>query len=114
MDSHLCSKHYNKDVRYINKLVQLLYDDLQEHCGGLLHITIDDGNLDDEDIQWCIEYCNKNENSDREDKYLCLEIATRMLRLTMEQRKLVYYMNGRFSCEGDCGECVIERGEEDV
>ena len=105
-------KYENDMVIYVNKLVELLYEDLKECCGGMLHIVLDDGNLDDDDIQWCIGNCNKPENENKIDKYICLEIAHKMLKMTMEQRRLVYYKNGRFECCIDCQECVIEHEEE--
>lgn len=108
-----CSKHYNDNVAYVNKLVRLLYDDLGEGCGGLLHIVLDDGNIEDNHIQWCIENANKEENQNRVDRYLSLEIAHKMLGLTIEQRKLVYYMDMCFECDGHCFNCVIENEEDD-
>lgn len=112
MNVEVC-KYYNEKVAYINKLVRLLYDDLGECCGGLLHIVLDDGNLEDHNIQWCIEYVNKPENADREDRLICLEIATKMLDLSIEERALIYHMGMGFECEIiDCSNCVIEKGEE--
>lgn len=111
MKAEIC-KYYNDKVAYINKLVRLLYDDLGECCGGLLHIVLDDGNLKDHNIQYCIEYANEPENANRADRLICLEIATKMLDLSMEERALIYHMDMGFECEMDCPNCVIERGEE--
>ena len=105
-------KYENDMVIYVNKLVELLYEDLKECCGGMLHIVLDDGNLDDDDIQWCIENCNKPENENKIDKYLCLEIAHKMLQMTMKQRRLIYYTSLSFECDLDCNQCVIKQGEE--
>lgn len=58
-------KHKTAMTVYVSKLVELLYEDLKECCGGMLHIVLDDGNLDDDDIQWCIDYCNEPENENR-------------------------------------------------
>lgn len=100
-------KFYNKKVEYVNKLVELLYEDLQESCGGMLHIVLDDGNMDDDDIQWCIDNCNNEKNKERHDKFLCLEIAHKMLKMDKYERNLVYYMDFGFNCGEDCNECVI-------
>jgi hypothetical protein len=108
----MCYKHNSKNVEYVSKLVTLLYDDLDECCGGMLHIILDDGNLEDEHILWCIEYCNRDENKDRIDKYLCLEIAHKMLQMNEFERRLVYYGDLGFECEFDCDNCVIEHEEE--
>lgn len=106
-------KYWSAEVAEICKLVETLYDDMGEGCGGMLHIVLDDGNLDDNDIWWCIEYCNREENADRHDKDICLEIAHRMLDLGREERLLIYYQwDGEF-CDGDCAECVIEREDDE-
>ena len=90
-----------------------LYEDMGEGAGGMLHIVLDDGNLDDDDLQWCIEYCNREENTDRHDKKICLEIAHRMLGLNREERLLIYYQwDGEF-CGGNCEQCVIEREDDE-
>jgi hypothetical protein len=102
-----CFEHYNEKVAYVGKLIQLLYDDLEQSAGGLLHIVLDDGNVEDEHIKWCIDYCNREENANRVDKYLCLEIAHKMLELDMNQRRLIYY-GTRIECDGDCSHCKVE------
>lgn len=108
----LC-KYYSDNVDYVSKLVKLLYHDLGESCGGLLHIVLDDGNLEDDHIRWCIDCCDKEKNKNRNDKFLCLEIANKMLKMNEYERKLVYYGNGYiFYCNGSCNECVIENDEE--
>lgn len=110
---HELCKHNSDEVDYVLKLAALLYEDLGECCGGMLHIVLDDGNLDDDDIQWCIDRCNHEENKDRDDKYLCLEIAHKMLRMDEYERRLVYYGDGRnFYCDGECENCVIENDED--
>lgn len=110
---HELCKHNSDEVDYVLKLATLLYEDLCENCGGMLHIVLDDGNLDDDDIEWCIGNCNKDENKDRNDKYLCLEIAHKMLKMNEYERRLVYYGDGiNFYCDRECKNCVIENDEE--
>ena len=105
--------YWIKEVEEVCKLVKTLYDDMGEGCGGMLHIVLDDGNIDDDDLQWCIEYCNREENADRHDKSICLEIAHRMLNLSKEQRMLIYYQwDGEF-CSDNCDECVITSEEDE-
>lgn len=106
-------KYWNEEIREICKLVEILYEDIGEGAGGMLHIVLDDGNIDDDDILWCIEYCNREENADRHDKDICLEIARRMLKLSREERLLVYYQWYKEFCDGDCVECVIEREDDE-
>ena len=104
--------YWSEEVKEICKLVKTLYDDMGESCGGMLHIVLDDGNIEDWNLQWCIEYCNREENANRHDKNICLEIAHKMLNLSKEQRQLVYYQwDGEF-CSDNCDECVIT-GEDD-
>jgi hypothetical protein len=105
-------KHESIITVYVSKLVELLYEDLKECCGGLLHIVLDDGNLEDDNLQWCIDNCNKPENENRIDKYLCLEIAHKMLQMDEYQRRLIYYGSCNFECDNDCKDCVIEHEEE--
>jgi hypothetical protein len=105
-------KYWSKEIIEVCALVRVLYDDMGDGAGGMLHIVLDDGNIDDDDIQWCIEYCNREENADRHDKETCLEVAHRMLNLSIEERMLVYYQwDGEF-CDGNCVECVIEQEDE--
>ena len=105
--------YWTKEVEEVCKLVKTLYEDMGERAGGMLHIVLDDCNIDDDDLQWCIEYCNREENADRHDKSICLEIAHRMLNLSKEQRLLIYYQwDGEF-CSDNCDECVITREEDE-
>lgn len=83
-------KYHKNEIDEVLKLVKYLYEDLGECCGGLLHIVLDDGNLDDDDIQWCLNHCNKEDNKDRKDKSVCIEIAQRMLNMTEFERRLIY------------------------
>ena len=105
-------KYNSKMVEYVGKLVKLLYEDLGECCGGLLHIVVDDGNLEDEHIQFCIDECNKEENLNRSDRYICLEIAHKMLKMNEHERRLVYYNDIGFHCGKECENCAIEHEEE--
>lgn len=105
--------YWTKEVGEVCKLVKTLYEDMGEGAGGMLHIVLDDGNLEDDHIQWCIEYCNREENADKHDKEICLEIAHRMLGISMEQRKLVYYQWNDIFCSENCGCCVITREDDE-
>lgn len=104
-------RYWSEDVERVNLLVDILYNDLGEGSGGLLHIVLDDGNLEDHHILWCKEECNKRENWDRHDRLLCKRIANEMLGLTMKQRNLVYYNDMGFKCDRNCEECPIYQEE---
>ena len=104
--------YWAEDVARVNLLIEILYNDLQESAGGLLHIVLDDGNLDDEDIRWCLDWCDREENKHRPDRLLCKRIANELLGLTMEQRRLVYYGEVGLKCKRDCDECPICQEED--
>ncbi len=56
------------------------------HCdasGGDAHIVIDDWNLDDGNIRWCIEHADHEDDETREAALACLHM---LLRLTVEER----------------------------
>ena len=105
--------YWTKEVKRVCILVKVLYEELGESTGGLLHIVLDDGNLEDKHIQWCIEYCNREENANRIDKDICLEIAHRMLGLNYIERILVYYQWDAMFCGDDCTKCVITREDDE-
>lgn len=54
--------------------------------GGVLHIVLDNGNLKNINIEWCIEEIEKLE----EDKELFLKCATNLLKMTQTQRLKLY------------------------
>lgn len=66
-------------------------------CGGALHIVLDDDNVEDDSIQWCIdnainkdfENYHKNAKSDNdieEDKLIFLECANNLLKMPLRRR----------------------------
>lgn len=83
-------KYFIKRVNTIRDLIACLYDLDDGNCctGGLLHIVADDGNLEDHHIQFCLDECIKH--SEREEAGLGKLICEELLKLSMEQRRLVY------------------------
>jgi hypothetical protein len=65
----------------VKPLVYLLYDLPQHGCGGCLHITLEDGNLEDSSVQFCADYAQER------GCFLCGVVATAMLQMTMTQRR---------------------------
>ena len=104
-------RYWSEDIEKINLLVEILYGDLRECCGGLLHIVLDDGNLEDDHILWCISECDKRENWDRQDRLLCKRIANEMLGLTLEQRRLWYQQSCGMKCDRNCDDCPVVTGD---
>lgn len=105
-------KYYIKRIQTIKDLISCLYrlDDGNCCTGGLLHIVTDDGNLEDSHIQWCLERCEVE--TEREEAGLGKLICNELLKLTMEQRRLVYEPDWRVEdyCSGTdyCDECPIQ------
>ena len=71
----------------IQNLIDAIYD--QHPSGGPLHIVLDDGNIDDDSINWCLN--NTIENCDDiVMKVLCTTCAELLLNIPQEERiKLV-------------------------
>ena len=65
----------------------ILYCLSQEgQCG--LHIAIEDGNLDDDDIKWCLN--NLEENCNKEDIDIANKISTYLLNLEDDTRYEIF------------------------
>lgn len=56
-------------------------------AGGGLHIVLDDCNVEDEDIQWCIDNIDEFANSEYE-KDLSMKIATGLLQISSENERI--------------------------
>lgn len=81
-------KYYTKHLDTIREYISCLYK-LEDCCtGGLLHIVTDDGNLENNDIKWCLDECRNHPECEESEigKLICNEL----LKLSMEQRRLVY------------------------
>jgi hypothetical protein len=48
--------------------------------GGSLHIVLDDGNVDDSSVKWCIEYAKEREDA------AGVELGEMLLRMSRTQR----------------------------
>lgn len=73
------------------ELARQIYRMPEGRCGGPLHIVLDDGNIETEHIQWCVDYINSDEcDASAEMKELCLKCADALLRLPARKRCKVY------------------------
>ena len=54
-------------INTINKLIKILYEDLDNPAGGPLHIITDDGNYRDHDLDFCEKQCYENSNGDYDE-----------------------------------------------
>jgi hypothetical protein len=68
-----------KQMREIVNLIDEFYEDW--FTGGALHIVLDDWNLEDEDITWCLQ----NSDPDLQDDRVKL-ITGKLLQLTLAER----------------------------
>lgn len=83
-------KYITSDTIIVYEMIEILYDVLEEHNGGLAHIVAADNNLDDESLKFVIEECNKEENKDRHDVFVCKVLCEALLRLNLHQRYFIY------------------------
>lgn len=108
-------KYYNKHLETIKAYISCLYELDDGNCcsGGLLHIVTDDGNLEDVHINWCLEECNKH--PEREESEIGKLICKELLKLPMEQRRLVYMPDWLMFavCDKDCDNCPVHNGDID-
>jgi hypothetical protein len=82
-------KKATTDYKRIGKLANLIAEYYKKEgngCGGNCHLVLDDSNLEDSDIQFCIGYCAHANDNDG------LAIMREMLSLNPEERQKVYDM----------------------
>jgi len=70
---------FTKQMRTLANLIDDFYEDWP--VGGALHNVLDDWNLGDKDIRWCLE----NIREDRKDPRV-QQIADQLLKLPMAER----------------------------
>ena len=68
-------KTYSRTTAEIVELVEAYYAKPGNLAGGNLHIVLDDGNVEDENIEWCRERCL--EAGDSDGLLLCTLLAER-------------------------------------
>lgn len=69
----------------IRELIGIIYDKYSV-VGGELHIVLDDGNIENVNIQWCLENAIAK-ISDEEEKKVYEECAKLLLKLSYSSRK---------------------------
>ena len=73
-------------VPEVAPLVRAIY--ARSMVGCCLHIVLDDGNVDDGDVRFCIERAKKKGHAD------CEELAAKILLMSKTQRKKLHWMRG--------------------
>jgi len=77
----------NKHFEKIKGLWKAIYE--IHSAGGALHIVLDDGNMEDDYIVWCV--CNPiNKIKNEEERKLYFELALLLLTLTEAERYEIY------------------------
>ena len=104
-------KHYKPHLETIRELISCLYNLDGCACGGLAHIVTDDNNIDDDDLQWVLEYCDREENKDRTERGLVKLICEELLKLSMPERVLLFSSYYSLAiCDKNCDTCPINKG----
>lgn len=86
------NRYYHPKFKLAAELIGVLYDLPECSSGGLCHIVTDDDNIDDDDLDWVYEYCNRAENIDRIDRELSQTICTILRQMTFTQRAVLFEM----------------------
>lgn len=72
--------------KLFNELVLELYSIPDCEVGGPLHIVLDDNNIRDNDILWCIEECFKNDRWEDDVRALTCKIGGFLLITPWDKR----------------------------
>ena len=100
-------KYYNPAMDDLKYLCDLFYAMPDCQAGGFLHIMLDDDNIDDDSILYCLKECYTNPN--HPSSILGAVICMKYLGMTMEERWIFdWYKNGNnLECPGECSNCDI-------
>ena len=63
MEKYISYKSLEQFKPFLKTLIKYYYNNLDNGCGGYLHIVLDDGNIEHSNISWCKEECEKNNDS---------------------------------------------------
>lgn len=108
-------KYYSPKLKAILSMIHALYEIDGCCCGGICHIVTDDDNYDDDDLDFVINECHKEENKDRLELELAEAICIAMKKLSMPERALLFsgfYGNCLCDSNHECKNCCIEKGEK--
>ena len=72
----------NSKVKRLIQLIKDVYDQPNGGCGGGLHIVVEDWNIEDHNIQWCL---------DQEITAIERECGNELLNATIEERNSALY-----------------------
>ncbi len=81
-----------RDRPTVPEVLPLLREIYTRHCAGCcLHIVTDDGNVEQDHIDYCVGYARERGHED------CLRAATMLAQMTITQRMKVYKSYAKFA-----------------
>lgn len=84
-------EYWHPKFYLVKELISLLYDLDGCGAGGCCHIVTDDNNIYDSDLDFVIEYCDREENKNCIDKELSKTICTILKEMTFKQRSVLFW-----------------------
>lgn len=84
-------EYWHPKFYLVKELIHLLYQLDECSTGGCCHIVTDDNNIYDRDLDWVIEYCNREETKDRIDRELSKTICIILKEMTFQQRAVLFW-----------------------
>ena len=106
-------KYYKPYMDILKQYCELLYTLDGCECGGVLHILLDDDNLEDDHIYYCLKECVLH--SELPESNLGMLICNEYLKMTKEERIIFdWYWNGSKleNCCNDCEKCMYLINED--
>lgn len=110
-------KYYNEHMETVLEYISCLYN-LKDCCsGGLFHIMLDDDNIDDDDIIYCLKECLKH--PEKEESKIGILICEEYLKMDMHERRCINWVRwcNNFSCiknNKNCEQCEIHNLSLDI
>lgn len=103
-------KYYNPHMLKIREYCSALYKLEGCGCGGMLHILLDDDNINDHSIAFCLKECLRH--PEEPESKLGILICEEYLKLTIQERSVMDSLwNGMpvedYPCCGDCENCKL-------
>lgn len=92
-----CPTDWNDKIARAVPLIQTIY---RHHvAGGLLHIVLDDWNIEDSHVQWAADYVTREkeqwQDSDPEMTAACVELAPLLVQMSESERaSALAYVDG--------------------
>lgn len=98
-------KYHKPHMDILKQYCTLLYTLDGCGAGGMLHIVLDDNNIDDDDIYYCLKECVHH--PEKPEAVLGTLICNEYLKMTKEERLVFdwYWCGSDLECCGNCEKC---------